>query len=68
MDIHLRFGLKIFLALRAGLPVPSVTFVVVIAAKGIAAMVSGATVVGVGERPVLVLIIANPLAATLRLG
>jgi hypothetical protein len=43
-----------------------VPFVEVIAAQGIAVVVAMTTVVGIGKEHVFVLVVANPLAATVR--
>jgi hypothetical protein len=64
--VNIQFGLERLSALRTFLPLPLVSLVVMIAAQGITAVVPMATVPGIREQDVLVLVIANPLPATSR--
>jgi hypothetical protein len=64
--IHLRFeGISAFLTI---LPVSSVPLVVVVGTKRISAVVSVAAIARVGKKDVLVLVIADPVPATVSLG
>ena len=66
IDIHL--CLKITPAFLAGLPITRMPFVEMVAAQCVAIMVSGATVAGVRKQDILMLVIANPIAAALGFG
>jgi hypothetical protein len=61
VDIHLR--LDIFAALLAVAPITGVFFGGMVAAEGIAPMVSGAAIPGIGKDDVTVLVVTDPLAA-----
>ena len=65
-DVHFRF--KILPAFRTVLPLSGVTFGVVMGAERVVAVVAVTTVPAIGEQHVFVLVVANPLAAALRVG
>ena len=65
---HVPLGLKVRPAVRAVLPSSGVAFVMVMGAPGVAPVVAVATVPGIGEEDVFVLVVANPLAAAFRAG
>lgn len=65
VDVY--FGLKSLSAFWTVLPTALMFFGIMITAQSIAAVVSRATVGSIGERDIVVLIVANPLSATLRL-
>lgn len=64
VDIH--FRLLTFFTFFAILPIASMIFLVVLAAKGVAVMIAGAAIMGIREHDILIVIIANPLVAAER--
>jgi hypothetical protein len=64
-DVHL--GFEGFAAFVAVFPEACMSFIVMVPAEGIAIVVSVATVPGVRERDILVMIVANPVPAAISL-
>ena len=66
IDIHL--GLEAIAAFFAGFPVARVPFIEVRTAQCIAVMVAGTTVMGIGKQDVILMVVADPIAAALGFG
>jgi hypothetical protein len=62
---HIQFGLEGSSAFRAILPVPGVLLRMMVCTKRISAVVSRTTVAGVRKNDIFILIITDPLSATL---
>jgi hypothetical protein len=64
--VNINLGFKIITAFFAGFPIPGMSFVEMITAQCVAVMISAATVIGVREQNIFVVVITDPIATTLR--
>lgn len=66
--VNIHFGFNVFSAFGTVLPMPRMFLCVVKSAQSKYSMIPVAAVAGIGEKDIIALVVADPIAATLRLG